>query len=166
MTMTTRIPSEFAQTSERQRSVVDLLDSVLASIVDFYAQENIPLPERRYWTTGEAAADCAQLVVVLIQTYLGVPGGEGLEPAPCHGPRTAVMGVQILRKAHVPQGANAADANTIQTMSVGTAVDSWALMDAIRQLDEMNNGVVVSINTQPPSGGLQGILATVALQIP
>lgn len=164
--MTTKIPSEFASTSGRQRSVVTLLDNVLQSIVDFYAQESISLPERRYWTVGEAAADCEQLTVVLVQTYAGVPGGDGLDPVPCRGPRTAVLGIQLLRKAHVPQGGNSPSPASIQEMSVGPAIDAWALMDAVAQVDEMQNAVTLSVTTTTPQGGLQGVVASVALQIP
>ena len=166
--MTTRLPSEFIRTSARNRSVVDLLDSVLDGIVAYYRQESIPLPERQYWAIGGVPADCEQLTVTLLQTYVGVPGGEGLDPAPCKGPRTAVIGIQIFRKVTTSgsTGSNVPKGTDVQQSSVGPAIDAWAILDAISEVDEFASAVTLSVNLIEPQGGLHGILATYAVQIP
>jgi hypothetical protein len=148
--------------------VVTLLDTVLEGIIDFYRQESTPLPDKRYWAIGDVSADCEQLTVTLVQTYLGLPGTESFDPVTCNSPRTAVIGIQILRKVPVvgPTGKNVPTSTSIQELSVGPAIDAWMLMDALAAIDIFNSQVVLSINAVAPQGGLHGIIATYAMQIP
>ena len=50
--------------------LVNLLDGVLSKTIETFESFNVPLPSRRYWTMGEPAIDCAQLVVSFLQLYL------------------------------------------------------------------------------------------------
>lgn len=166
--MPTAIPPEFSGTDARVRSVVTFMDEILDAIVSFYEQEMIPLPAKKYWAISSVAADCEQLTVTLLQTYIGLPGQDGMIPTQCDGPRSAVVGIQILRKVPVvgPTGHNVPQGNAIQTMSVGPAIDSWALIDAFKQLDVYRSGVILAIDTVQPEGGLHGVIATLAIQVP
>ena len=166
--MPTAIPPEFSGTDARVRSVVTFMDEILDAIVSFYEQESIPLPAKKYWAISTVAADCEQLTVTLLQTYIGLPGGEGSIPAQCDGPRTAVIGLQILRKVPVvgPTGQNIPQGSAIQSMSAGPAIDAWALIDVFKQVDIYKSGVALAIDTVQPEGGLHGVIATLAIQIP
>ena len=58
----------------------NLMDGVLEKTVEVFEDYNVPLPSRQFWTVGEPAIDCEQLVVSFIQTYLGLPGNQASEP--------------------------------------------------------------------------------------
>ena len=84
--------------SDDVTNIVDFLDEVLQRIVDAFESFNIPVPARQYWTVGQPALDCEQLVVTLVQIYLGPPGDQASSPQRCNQPRTAVMTVMISRE--------------------------------------------------------------------
>jgi hypothetical protein len=87
--------------SEDVTNIVDFMDNVLQRIVDTFESNNVPLPARQYWTVGQTAIDCEQLVVTLIQIYLGPPGDQASSPQRCNMPRTAVMTVTLAREIPV-----------------------------------------------------------------
>ena len=63
-----------ADVSSDALSLKNMMDGILLRIETVFQSYNVPLPSRRYWTMGEVAVDCEQVVVNFLQMYLGTPG--------------------------------------------------------------------------------------------
>lgn len=74
----------------------DMMDGIVERVETIFQSYNVNLPNRRYWTIGQPAIDCEQVVVSFIQMYLGAPGDEASSPQRCNVPRSAEIG-----RAHV-----------------------------------------------------------------
>jgi hypothetical protein len=135
------------------------LDKVLEKTVETFEELNVPVPSRYFWTMGEPAIDCEQLVVSFIQIYLGLPGDEASQPQRCSVPRSAVLRISVSRQVPVV-GAN------------GKApVDTWVFMELINKLDqwepgEFGMGVIATVEAANPEGGFQTTNMQVTLVVP
>lgn len=78
--------------------VLQLMETLLEVVVEEFTEYAVELPQRRYLTHGQTAADCDQLTVSLIQLYRGEPGVPENEPSNCHSRISAVIEVELLRK--------------------------------------------------------------------
>jgi hypothetical protein len=81
--------------------LVNHLEQVLENVVNTYASYNMPLPTRQYWTLGQTVVDCEQLVVCLLQMYIGAPGDEATQPRRCSDPRSATITISVSRQIPV-----------------------------------------------------------------
>jgi hypothetical protein len=153
-------------------SVVYLMQGVLDRVVAIYESYGVPLPSRRYWTMGQPATDCEQVVVSFIQMYLGAPGDEAAAPQRCNVPRSAVLQVAISREIPVVgQSGRAPSAEKIQDGSKISAVDSWILMAAVNLFDQWEEGgygpgVIATLNSEEPQGGFQNITLQLTMAVP
>src|SRR5262245_25830635 len=71
----------------------------LACVVKKYADdypEPVPLPSRQYWTIGQTAHDCEQLVLCVQQMFLGTAAAP-LDTNLCNGPRSLTFTVEVVR---------------------------------------------------------------------
>src|SRR4051812_472429 len=71
----------------------------MANIVKAYAQDYdaaVPLPERQYWTIGQTAHDCEQMVLAVQQMFLGTAENP-IELTQCTGPRGLTFTVEVTR---------------------------------------------------------------------
>lgn len=147
--------------SEDVTNVVDFMDNVLQRIVDTFESANVPLPARQYWTVGQGAIDCEQLVVTLIQIYLGPPGDQASSPQRCNTARTAVMTVTIAREIPtVGQNGRPPSAEKISQAARISAIDAYTLMQSINLLDVWEEGgfglgVIATADIPEPQGGFQ-----------
>jgi hypothetical protein len=148
------------------------LDKVLEKTVETFEELNVPVPSRRFWTMGEPAVDCEQLVVSFIQIYLGLPGDEASQPQRCSVPRSAVLRISVSRPIPVV-GANgkAPSGDKIQEASEIAAVDTWVFMELINKLDqwepgEFGMGVIATVEAANPEGGFQTTNMQVTLVVP
>ena len=82
-------------------SLKNMMDQVLEKVTSVFTSYGVPLPVRCYWTMGDPAIDCEQLVVSFVQVYLGMPGDQAATPQRCHMPRTAVLTISIAREQYV-----------------------------------------------------------------
>jgi hypothetical protein len=159
--------TNISEVDEEATRVVDFLDEVLSRIEATFQSYNIPLPSRRYWTVGQPALDCEQLVLTLIQIYLGPPGDQASQPYRCNQPRTAVMSVMVSREIPVVgQNGRPPTAEKIKEASQISAIDAYALMSSINSLDTWEPGgyglgVIATADISPPEGGFQ----TVSMQL-
>lgn len=150
----------------------NLLDAVLAAVVSVYDSHGIPVPSRRYWMMGIPAIDCEQLVVSLIQMYLGEPGDQAQTPQKCNGPLSAVLQVSVSRKAPViSDSGKAPAADKIQDSSGIPAVDAMALMRSLPSLDQWDlggpgMGVIATVDVPPIEGGYQVVNMQLTLVVP
>ncbi|MGL4998053.1 MAG: hypothetical protein ACRC5T_03720 [Cetobacterium sp.] len=157
---------------EEALNLRNLLAGVLERLEAIYTSYNVPLPERRYWTMGQPATDCEQLVVYFVQMYLGAPGDEAVAPMRCNSPRSAVLSVQISRPIPVVgQSGKAPAASKIQDGSEILAVDAWILMESINLLDQWEEGsygpgVIATVNVLEPQGGFQTANLQITLAVP
>ncbi len=150
----------------------DLLDGVLERIEATFQSYNVELPQRRYWTMGQPAIDCEQLVVSFIQMYLGSPGDQAVAPQRCHVPRTAVLAISVVRSAPVVgMNGRAPSPAAIQVASEASAIDSWVLMDSVNLLDQWDDsgfglGVIATLETAGTEGGYQTVTMQLTMAIP
>jgi len=148
------------------------MDKVLDKIVETYADYNVPLPTRQFWTMGDPAIDCDQLCVSFVQMYLGLPGDEASQPQRCTQPRTAVLTVSVSREIPVV-GSNgkAPTADKIQEGSQIAAVDAWMFMELINKLDqwepgEFGMGVIATAEAATAEGGFQTMRMQISMVVP
>lgn len=148
------------------------MDRVLDKIVETYADYNVPLPTRQFWTMGDPAIDCEQLCVSFLQMYLGLPGDEASQPQRCTQPRTAVLTVFLSREIPVV-GSNgkAPTAEKIQEGSEIAAVDAWMFMELINKLDqwepgEFGMGVIATAEAATAEGGFQTMRMQISMVVP
>jgi len=154
-------------------SLKNLLDDVLQVIVDRYAHHGVTLPARQYWTAGQGAIDCEQLVVSFQQLYIGPPGDQASAPQRCNSPRSTVLTATVAReiptisgRGHVPAG------EKIQEGAYIAAVDSWVLLDCVAFLDQWDTtgafglGVIGTVDVESPEGGFQLVTATFTIAVP
>jgi hypothetical protein len=145
----------------------NLMDGVLYKTVEVFEEYNVPLPSRQFWTVGEPAIDCEQLVVSFIQTYLGLPGNQASEPQRCQSPRSAVLTISISREIPVV-GVNgkAPTGEKIEEASRIAVVDAWMFMELINKLDQWEPGEFgLGVIATADSSGFDGGFQTTAMQL-
>jgi hypothetical protein len=158
--------------SDDVTNIVTFMDGVLERIVATFQSYSIPLPTRRYWTVGQSVVDCEQLVVTLMQVYLGPPGDQASTPHRCNMPRTAVMSVTIAREFPIAQAnGRPPTPDKIQEASQISAIDAYALMGSINLLDVWEpggygTGVIATAEMVPPEGGFQMVSMQLTMAIP
>lgn len=139
------------------------LDAGFQCVIDQYAHaytEPVPLPERQYWTIGQTAHDCEQIVLVVQQMFLGTADNP-LGTSQCNAPRSVTFTIEVIRC--VPTMSNrgqAPAAQAIEDSSVNPVVDMEILMDVAHCFDQFNTGIVVTIDAVPAQGGFHGMVAT------
>jgi hypothetical protein len=145
----------------------NLMDGVLEKTVEVFEDYNVPLPSRQFWTVGEPAIDCEQLVVSFIQTYLGLPGNQASEPQRCQTVRSAVLTISISREIPVV-GVNgkAPTGDKIEEASRIAVVDAWMFMELINKLDQWEPGEFgLGVIATADSSGFDGGFQTTAMQL-
>jgi hypothetical protein len=158
--------------SEDSLNLQKMMQGVLDRVQTIFQSYNVSLPSRCYWTMGEPAVDCEQLVVSFVQMYLGAPGAQVGEPQRCHVPRSATINISISRSTPiVGQNGRPPSAEKIELASTILAIDSWVLMESINLLDQWDDtgygiGVVATLDAGSPEGGFQTTTMTVTMAIP
>jgi hypothetical protein len=145
----------------------NLMDGVLEKTIEVFEEYNVPLPSRQFWTVGEPAIDCEQLVVSFIQTYLGLPGNQASEPQRCQSPRSVVLTISISREIPVV-GVNgkAPTGDKIEEASRIAVVDAWMFMELINKLDQWEPGEFgLGVIATADSSGFDGGFQTTAMQL-
>jgi hypothetical protein len=149
-----------------------MLDGVLAKVVSVFQSYNVPLPTRQFWTLGQPAIDCEQLVVSFIQMYLGPPGDQASEPKRCNSPRSAVLNIMLCRPVPVVgQNGRAPSADKIEEGGVISAIDAWVLMEAMQLFDQWDDyglglGVIATVDAPVQQGGFQAINMQITMAVP
>lgn len=159
--------------SEEAKNVAEMLQEVLDRVITTYDSYNMPLPSRRYWTMSTPAIDCEQIVVSLIQMYIGSPGDEANEPRRCNDPRSATLNITIARSIPVvQQNGQPPLADTIQEAATVGAYDAWILLQSVNLFDTWQDygnfglGVIATVDSDPAEGGIQVTRMTLTLAIP
>ena len=158
-------PSKRKKASEYvlDESALDLkkhMERLLESVVSVYESHGVPLPPRQYWQMGTPPEDCAQVVVSLLQIYLGAPGDQAADIQPCNAPITAVVNIHITRDYPVGEKGRPNTVDDIKDAAEWSAIDSWILMKAIKDFDKGEYdmpglGAIATIASRPAAGGLQ-----------
>lgn len=158
--------------SEDATNLRDLMQGVLERVESVFQSYNVELPKRRYWTMGQPAVDCEQLVVTFVQMYLGTPGAQVNEPQRCHVPRSATLAISISREIPiVGMNGRPPSPESLSRAAEVTAVDAWTLMDSINLLDQWDDtgygiGVIATMETAEPEGGYQTVTLQVTMAVP
>jgi hypothetical protein len=159
--------------SADSQSLKNLLDDILQVIVDRYAFHAVTLPSRQYWTAGQGAIDCEQLVLAFQQLYIGPPGDQASAPQRCNSPRSTVLTATVAREIPTSSGKGLVPvAEKIEQGSYIAAVDAWVLLDCVAFLDQWEAtgvfglGVIGTVDVEPPEGGFQLVTATFTIAVP
>lgn len=154
------------------KSIATMLQGVLDQVVAQYEAIPLPLPDRRYWTLQQPAADCEQVVVSFMQAYIGPPGDEASTPQRCNSPRSAALQVQVIRCIPTmgPKG-KAPSAQQIQDGSEQLAMDAYVLLDIAGELEQWDPigfglGVIATVSADEPMGGYQAVTLNITMAIP
>ena len=168
--MTTYI--DHSGVAEGATNLRDLMEGVLERVQSVFQSYNVELPARKYWTMGQPAVDCEQLVVSFVQMYLGPPGAQVGDPQRCHVPRSASLDISISRATPiVGQNGRPPAPERIEEASTIMAYDSWVLMETINQLDMWDEsgygvGVIATLSAGSAEGGFQTTTLTVTMAVP
>jgi hypothetical protein len=159
--------------SEDALHLKNMLDGVLERVQSVYQSYNVPLPQRQYWTMGQPAIDCEQLVVSLIQMYLGTPGQEATTPQRCHVPRSATISISVARQtAVVGMNGRPPSASQIEQSAYSSAVDAWILMECVNLFDTWDQGagfglgVIATLDVPDPQGGYNMPTLSITMAVP
>lgn len=165
-------PINKAAVSADAKHLASLMQEVLDRVVAAYATYSMPLPSRQYWTMGQPAVDCEQLVVSFVQMYVGAPGDEATEPRRCNDPRSATLNVSVSRQVPVVgQGGRPPSADAIEDYAEISAYDAYILLDSAANLDAWEEsgfglGVIATVEVQTPEGGYQTAVLTLTVAVP
>lgn len=163
---------DLSSVDDDAKHLANHLENVLEKVVATYASYNMPLPDRQYWTLGQTVVDCEQVVVCLLQMYLGSPGDEAVQPRRCNDPRSATITISVSRQIPVVGPSGKAPApERIEEGMTPAAYDAWILMESMRQFDTWEEsgfglGVIATLETPPPEGGFQTTVLTMTSAIP
>lgn len=163
---------DLSSVDDDAKHLANHLENVLEKVVATYASYNMPLPDRQYWTLGQTVVDCEQVVVCLLQMYLGSPGDEAVQPRRCNDPRSATITVSVSRQIPVVGPSGKAPApQRIEEGMTPAAYDAWILMESMRQFDTWEEsgfglGVIATLETPPPEGGFQTTVLTMTSAVP
>lgn len=158
--------------SEDAFNLRNMMEGVLERVQSVFQSYNVELPNRCYWTMGQPAIDCEQLVVSFSEMYLGTPGAQVNEPQRCHVPRSATLTVSLARSIPtVGQNGRPPSAEKIQLSSEVLAVDAWVLLESINLLDQWDEsgfgiGVIATLNVTEPAGGFQVVNLEITMAVP
>jgi hypothetical protein len=161
-----------ATVSNDAKNLAVLMQNVLNAVIDTYTSYTMPLPGRRYWTLGTPSVDCEQVVVSMLQMYIGSPGDEATSPRRCNDPRSVTLIVQVSREVPtVGTNGRAPSGDAIQDGSEISAYDAWILLDSARLLDQWDPanfglGVIATVETSSPEGGFQTVSMTITMAVP
>ncbi len=160
-----------ANVSSDAKNLANLLSNVLNQVITSYASYSMPLPDRKYYTMGEPALDCEQLVVSFLQMYVGSPGDEANEPRRANDPRSATLNVIVTRSIPmVGQNGRPPSAQAIQDAAEIIAYDAYILLDSAVKIDQWDTGygigVIATVESRTAEGGLQSTVLTVTTAIP
>lgn len=159
-------------------SLAWVLGEILERVRNTYAAEGVSLPDRQYWTAMGGTEDCEQLVVSLVQVYIGPVGDEASGPQRCDGPRSASIDVKLTRcipthSGSSPRGRTAPPTEEqIQAGAQDIVIDAWMLLDAAANLDVWNHpgpggpGIIATVDITEPGGGFQSTILHLNLQVP
>lgn len=154
--------------TEDAMNLVKLMDFLVEKVVEGFTERGVDLPDRRFWKTGSPVHDCEQLCVFFNQAYVGPPGDEAADPQKCESPRSAQIGVQLVRKVPTITGTRGTlpKAESIQAASVQQAIDAWTLLDISCTLDDWGLGVIATVDAGEAQGGFQASTLNLTVAIP
>jgi hypothetical protein len=163
---------DIASVSEDALPLKSMLDGILARVENIFQSYNVTLPQRRYWTMGTPAVDCAQLVVSFVQMYLGSPGAEVNAPQRCNVPRSATVAISVSREVPVVgQNGKPPTTERLELASSVLAIDSWVLMESVNLIDQWDEtgygvGVMATLEVAEPEGGFQTVTLQITMAVP
>jgi hypothetical protein len=140
-------------------------------IIAVFGTAGVPLPDRKFFTVGQPVHDCEELVVVFESVRKGLPGGGDDEAMNCDMPSTATFSAHLVRCFPVPQAPPNPPAPQVLTANAdGLMQDAWLLLGAA---DELNRdpltgmgGMIYSVSTGEPSGGLVAVILQIEAMVP
>jgi hypothetical protein len=147
-------------------AIPQYMDYALDQVVVEYASRGIPLPGRMYWTVGQEATDCEQVVLGVQSAALGL-AGVPTATSQCDGPVSLTLTVQIMRCVPVANArGDAPSPAAINEHSVPVATDIEIMMYGLpSRFDVYGTGIIASASAVGAEGGLLGSLGTYTVNL-
>lgn len=144
-------------TNEDAFDLKNHLEKVLEVVVSVFQSYNMPLPKRQYYMLSTPPIDCEQVVVSLINLYLGGPGDEGNQPIICRSgtPTSAVVQITIAREITTHRNNSAQTPAQVMKDADVSATDAWILFSNMEQFDQFGRGVIATLVPEKIQGGYQ-----------
>jgi len=148
--------------------LVTHMQRLLDTVVGIYEQQGIPLPTRRYWMVGNPPEDCEQVVVSLVQMYLGLPGDAAAEIQKCDAPLTVVANIHISREYPISESAQSPE--QIMNAATWSAIDHLTLMRSMKEFDKdefgfAGMGAIATVLAREPKGGIQTTVLNISTAV-
>jgi hypothetical protein len=151
--------------------ITAMADQIMEKVIDVFAVEGVPLPDRKLITVGEPVHDCEELVVVFVSLNRGIPGSEE-EAQRCDAAVSATFQVHLVRcfpvstgRGVVPPTSEELTDNAREKM-----VDSWLLARAGVEVAEDPlvtwGGIVQQVYADEPTGGYSAVIMTLQIVVP
>ena len=149
------------------RPVASAAVRLLNTIIALYAEDETPLPTRRYVSLGSlSAVDTDQLVVMFGGVYNGPPGNELTTPYPGDAGRSVSLNVELWRRQPALTASGGAPRpESIQTASEILMHDSWLLMESAGRFDLQGKGFIANVGVNEPQGEYASISMTIEAMI-
>lgn len=137
---------------------------ILEKIVEVYAEDGTPLPERRYVTLGgqgDTVHDAEQVTVSWEQSYTGAPGEQSLTPVRRMHGRSAVFVVEVVRT--IPGLNSKGQPPSVEAITTTTQVqlrDAQLLFEAGLRAGELGStgACIIDVSAGKPQGLKQAML--------
>lgn len=161
--------------SSEAKNLANFMQEILNKVIESFDSYSMPTPTRRYYTFGSPAIDSEQVVVSLLQMYIGSPGDEATQPRRSDDPRSGTFLITIAREVPISQSnGNPPKADEIQKATEVSALDAWILIESARQFDSswanihggLGLGVIATVDVNSPEGGFQLTTMTITMAIP
>jgi hypothetical protein len=141
------------------------LDDALTETLNEFVRRSVEVPARQYWTIGQTAHDCEQVVLCFQQMALGTTE-EPLQTIQCNGPRFMTFTIEVIRCVPgLDNRGKAPTAQAIENASVTPVMDAEILMDCAKFFDPFMQGVVVTLDVVQADGGMHGVIATYSVNL-
>jgi hypothetical protein len=151
--------------------VANLADALMQKVIDVFAMEGVPLPERRFLTVGTPVHDCEELVVVFSSLSKGLPGQEDTSQR-CDASVSVTFQIHLVRCFPLPGGRGnlAPSAESLSTNADGLMQDAWLLVKAASELVDNPfvsfGGMVNSVQAEEPQGGFSAVVGSLTMVVP
>lgn len=171
--MASQIAVDTSTVSPDAKHLSVTMQELLNRTISIFASYNLPIPTRRYYTLGDPAIDCEQVVVTFLQAYIGSPGDQANVPRRCSDPRSGTFNIYVTRAIPIAAvNGTPPTQDKIQNASEIIAYDAYVLLDSAAQLDTWATqggyglGVIATVEARTAEGGYQSTVLTITIAIP
>ncbi len=144
-----------------------VLDRIEAKFEEMAAYVE-PLPKRRVITIGAVSVDNPVLAIMYGGQSIGLPGNDFTQPTRGDVLQSVTFNIELWRPAQTSSagGLLPAPDSVITRDAFVTMQDAYVLLEAAKDCDPRQNGIVASVAVHEPSGEMQGVSMLLQVAIP